>query len=66
VLHLGEAPGIDRLGRVLLLHDAQHAVVEMLVKVLSIAEGLGASAALARRVSRVCISPPVDESPLEI
>src|SRR5699024_2330878 len=50
VLNLGQALGVDGLCRVLLLHDAQHTVVQMLVEVLGVGEGLRACAALARSI----------------
>lgn len=53
VLNLGEALGVDGLGGVLLLDDAQDTVVEMLVKVLGVGEGLRAGAALAGGVGGV-------------
>jgi len=53
VLHLGEPRRIDRLARLLLLHEPQHAVVEVLVEVLRVLEHRRARAALARGVGRV-------------
>lgn len=40
VLNLGQTLSVDSLGRILLLNNAQHTVVKMLVEVLGIGEGL--------------------------
>jgi hypothetical protein len=50
VLDLSETLGIDGLGRVLLLHNAENTVIKMLVEVLGVGEGLRASATLASSV----------------
>lgn len=53
VLNLGESPGIDGLGWVLLLHDAKHTVIQMLVEVLSVGEGNRTGRTLASGVGGV-------------
>lgn len=53
VLHLGKALGVDGLGGVLLLNNAEDTVVKMLVEVLGVGESLRAGAALAGRIGSV-------------
>lgn len=53
VLHLGQALRIDCLHGILLLDDAEHAVIQVLVKVLGVGKGLRASTALARGVGSI-------------